>query len=56
MNSLSIINTAEKATSLSNVSNPPPKTQEQFGVTDQLVNENSKVGIPLHWTGNDPRW
>lgn len=45
MNSLSIINPAEKSTSLSNVSNH--QTQEQFGATDQLVNEKSEVGIPL---------
>lgn len=43
MNSLSIINPAEKATSLSNMSNLS-QTQEQDVVADQLVNEKSEVG------------
>lgn len=49
MNSLSIIDPAEKATSLSNMSNALP-TQEHDVVTDPLLNEKSEVGLPVQLT------
>lgn len=48
MNSLSIINPAEKATSLSNISNVP-HAQEQDAI-DEMVNEKAEVSSPVHRT------